>query len=124
MFQDVRWRRKLLIGGLALLLFPPVGWPIALGYRKEVAFRLIGGEQSVLPEWKGSWGRFVRDGFTAAGVILVYYLPFIGLFWLLALDDLAVAGQHVPEISFFLIAVPLLIPIGLPLLPPLYWLHF
>src|SRR5262245_17020544 len=124
MFRDVRWRRKLFIGGLVLLLFPPIGWPIALGYRKEVAFRLIGGAAPALPEWKDSWGRFLKDGLAAAGVILVYYLPFLVLFWFLALDDVAVAARHLREIAFFLIAVPLLIPIGLPLLPPLYWLLF
>src|SRR5262245_52797434 len=102
MFQDVRWRRKLFIGGLALLLFPPIGWPVALGYRKEAAFRLIGGAVPALPEWKDSWGRFLKDGFAAAGVILVYYLPFLALFWFLALDDVGVAGRHVPEIAFFL----------------------
>jgi len=124
MFRDVRWPRKLLIGGLALLLFPPIGWPVALGYRKEVAFRLVGGVEPALPEWTGSWGRFARDGFCAAGIILVYYLPFLCLFWLLALDDVAIAGRHVPEIAFFLLAIPLLIPVSLPLLPPLYWSLF
>lgn len=124
MFKEVRWRRKLFIGGLALLLFPPIGWPAALGYRKEVAFRLINGKQPLLPDWKDAWGRFMRDGSAAAGIILVYYVPFLALFWFLALDDVSVAGQHVPEIAFFLIAVPLLIPISLPLLPPLYWRLF
>ena len=124
MFRDSRWPRKLLIGGLAILLFPPIGWPMALGYRKEVAFRLIGGEEPALPEWKGSWGRFVRDGFCATGIILVYYLPFLCLFWFLALDDVAVVRRHVLEIVCFLFAIPLLIPVSLPLLPPLYWYLF
>ena len=36
----------------------------------------------------------------------------------------AVAGRHVPEIVSFLFAIPLLIPVSLPLLPPLYWYLF
>ena len=123
MTSEPGWRRKIFVGG-ALLLFPPLGWPMALGYRKEVAFRLIEGARPVLPEWRGRWLRVLKDGCAAVGVILVYFLPFLIVFWILALDDLAAVAAHGPEILAFFVLLPLLVPVFLPLLPPLYFYLF
>jgi len=123
MTAEPGWRRKLLVGGL-LLLVPPLGWPMALGYRKEVAFRLLAGTRSVLPEWCGRWLSFAKDGCAAVGVILVYFLPFLMVFWFLALDDLATAAAHWAEIALFFTLLPVLVPVFLPLLPPLYFYLF
>jgi hypothetical protein len=124
MTREPGWRRKLLVGGAMLIACPPLGWPLALGYRREVALRLVQGREPVLPQWAGAWRRYLADGLGAAGVILTYYLPFLGLFWGLALDELAVALRHPGEIALFFLAVSLLIPLVLPLLPPLYWFLF
>jgi Protein of unknown function (DUF4013) len=123
MTEEPGWKRKVLVGGI-LLLFPPLGWPVALGYRKEVAFRLIAGRRPLLPEWRPHWPAFVKDGCAAVGVILVYFVPFLLTFWILALDDAASAAAHASEILLFFAAVPLLIPVFLPLLPPLYFYLF
>jgi len=120
MTAEPGWRRKILVGGL-LLLFPPLGWPMALGYRKDVAFRLIAGMRPVMPEWRGRRLNFAKDGCAAVGVILVWFLPFLMVFWYLALDDLSAAAAHGPEILMFFVLLPLLVPIFLPLLPPLYF---
>jgi hypothetical protein len=114
------WRRKLLIGGALLLACPPLGWPMALGYRREVALRLVRGHEPALPGWGGAWRAFLADGLGAAGVILAYYVPFLGAFWALALDGPSVALQHPGEVLLFFPAVVLLIPLGLPLLPLIY----
>src|SRR6266446_6532855 len=43
MLQDPEWKTKIFVGGLWLLAFPPLGWPIALGYRKETLCGLVEG---------------------------------------------------------------------------------
>jgi len=123
MTEEPGWLRKILIGGI-LLLFPPLGWPVALGYRKEVAFRLIAGRRPLMPEWRRLWPAFAKDGCAAVGVILVYFLPFLLVFWTLALDDAANAAAHATEILLFFAALPLLVPVFLPLLPSMYFYLF
>src|SRR4051794_10377012 len=54
--------RNLLVGGALLLACPPRGWPLALGYRREVALRLVRGREPVLPRWGGAWRTCLVDG--------------------------------------------------------------
>jgi hypothetical protein len=121
------WREKCLLGGLWILLCPPIGWLLALGYRKEVAFRLIENRRPYLPDWC-SWRTYLLDGMKAAGVIMVYYLPYVIAFWVFALGDLSKALDHPLPILSFAVCLPLCLPICMPFLPPLYlmlfpWLH-
>ena len=114
------WRQKLSSAVPCCSPARPLGWPLALGYRREVALRLVRGREPVLPGWAGAWRDYLADGLGAAGVILAYYLPFLGSFWAMALDGPDVALRYPGEIALFFLAVALLIPLGLPLLPPLY----
>ena len=70
MTREPGWRRKLLIGGGLLLICPPLGWPLALGYRREVALRLVRGRKPTLPDWGDAWRSYLAGGLGAAGVIL------------------------------------------------------
>ena len=124
MTQSPNWRRQIFWGGLLLLIFPPLGWPLALGYRKEVAFRLIQGTEPVLPDLWLNLRACFRGGFAATGVLLLYYLPFVILFWILALDSMGDFFAHIFEIAIFFILIPFLVPLFLPLLPPYYWYFF
>jgi hypothetical protein len=54
-FRDPDWKPQLFVGGLLMLLCPPVGWTMALGYRRAVGIRLRAGMTPPLPEWSGSW---------------------------------------------------------------------
>ncbi|HWM78732.1 MAG TPA: hypothetical protein VNS56_14235, partial [Methylomirabilota bacterium] len=60
MLQDPEWKTKIFVGGLWLLAFPPLGWPIALGYRKETLCGLVEGRTPLLPPWRGQWPIFLR----------------------------------------------------------------
>lgn len=120
MFRDREWLGKILVGGLWLLAFPPLGWPIALGYRKEALAALVEGRTPLLPPWRGQWLAFLGEGLKAAAVILIYFLPFLGGFLWLAIDDRSVIRDHAVELVVFGAAIVLLLPICLPLLPPLY----
>lgn len=122
--RDPEWKAKVLIGGLWLLVFPPLGWPIALGYRKEALFALVEGREPFLPPWKGKTLHYLAEGLKAVGVILVYFVPFIFLFWFLAVREWSTLTEHILEFIIFLAAVVLLVPLCLPLLPPLYWYLF
>jgi hypothetical protein len=119
MTRQPGWRRDLVIGGLVLLLCPPAGWPLALGYRREVARRLVEGRTPLLPGWS-SWPSLLCSGLAAAAVILVYFAPCLSLFWALALSGWADAWSHASEIVWFLFLAPLLPPLTVPLLPLWY----
>ena len=124
MFRDPDWKPKILVGGLWLLLFPPIGWPVALGYRKEALFALVDGCRPLLPSWRRQTWRFLREGLKAEAVILVYFLPFLGVFLCAATGGGATLAAHATELALFGAGVLLLLPICLPLLPPLYWYLF
>ncbi|MCU0718538.1 MAG: hypothetical protein MUC83_02450 [Pirellula sp.] len=62
---DPNWRKKIFLGGLLILLCHPIGWPVALGYRKVLISRLSLGLEPVLPEWKGNGFRFYFEGIKA-----------------------------------------------------------
>ena len=84
MLLDSKWRQKIFFGGLLLLFIPFLGWPAALGYRKELIFRLRDGDSPLLPEWEDNVGRYIADGFRAMGVIFGYLAPlYLSLFLLL-----------------------------------------
>ena len=73
--RDPAWRQKIFVGGLLLLLCHPLGWPVALGYRKTLIANLASGKEPLLPLWKGNVFYFFGEGLKAMGVIFGYLLP-------------------------------------------------
>ena len=71
--------------------------------------------------WPGRWPIFLREGLKAAGVILIYFVPFLLGFWSMAIDDWSGVRDHAVELVAFGVAILFLLPICLPLIPPLYW---
>lgn len=109
---DPEWRAKILRGGL-LLLLPPLGWPVALGYRKRLIARLAEGAEPVLPSWSEGVGAFWVEGMRALGVIFAHYAP------LLVLYALKVRAHGLPDLpwpelagffAFFFLLTPFLLP--------------
>lgn len=109
---DPAWRAKILRGGL-LLLFPPLGWPVALGYRKTLIGRLATRAQPLLPEWPGHTLHFWCEGMRALGVIFAHYVPLLVLLaWKAAhhgLPDLPWTGLAA-FFGFFFLLTPFLLP--------------
>jgi Protein of unknown function (DUF4013) len=119
-FSDPDWKGKLFIGGLLMLLCPPAGWTMALGYRRAVGIRLRAGMTPPLPEWSGLWWLHYKGGIGAVSVILGYYVPFMVLYASLAFEpSLDGARQALAILAFFglIVVFP---PLFLPVLPPLY----
>jgi hypothetical protein len=80
MVADPHWRTKVRHGGNLLLFIPPLGWPMALGYRKELVGALRSGREPLLPEWEGRHRRLYIEGLKAMGVIFGYLSPLYLLF--------------------------------------------
>jgi hypothetical protein len=122
------WMGKCFMGGLWILLFPPLGWLMALGYRKEIAFRLIENRLPFLPDWS-NWPRYLLDGIKAAGVIMVYFTPFLLAFWSFGTGSLSAVAAHIGMISVSSLLIPLCVPVFLPGVPLFFalfapWIHF
>lgn len=73
--QDADWLKKWGILG-AVGLIPVLGAILTLGYGIEITRRVINNEGTLLPEWS-DFGGFLRKGFNALVISLVYLLPII-----------------------------------------------
>ncbi len=122
--DDPGWRRKLFVGGCWLALCPPVGWVIALGYRKEVVLRLSRADHPILPTWRGQHAYFFGEGCKAIGVILIYFMPFFIALWACALPDFSALWAHLSEVAIFFALVVGLTPIFLPGAPVYFDAHY
>jgi hypothetical protein len=102
---------------------------MALGYRREVALRLVDGVFPVLPAWRGLRLATLGHGAKALGVILAYFTPFLTLYWVLALDSVGGAAERWGEIGLFFLILPCLVPLTMPGLLLVYpqwypWMSF
>ncbi len=120
MFREPWAREAIGLGGLAIVLFPPLGWVLALGYRKQVALRLARGELPLLPSYAASIRESLRSGAMAAGTILVYFVPFLLSYWTLGLTTWRAAWDHLDRVLLFFAGVVVLPPIGIAALPIAY----
>lgn len=109
---DPQWRAKLWRGGL-LLLFPPLGWPVALGYRSRLIERLAARAEPLLPSWKEGVFSYWSEGMRALGVIFAHYAP-VFVFY-----AAKVHAHGLPELpwielagffAFFFLLTPFLLP--------------
>ena len=127
--REPSWTRRIAVGGLMLLVLPPIGWLLALGYRSLVGNRLVDRQAPLLPEWRGNFLISFRRGAASLGVTLVYLTPFLIAYWMLGVRTPDAAAAHWREIAKFIGGVILFPPAALPTLPVLYavwydWLHF
>ena len=109
---DPDWRAKIFRGGL-LLLLPPLGWPVALGYRKMLIGRLVTRAEPLLPSWEKNVLRYWREGMQALGVIFAHYSP-VFVFY-----AFKIARHGLPDLpwlqlaaffAFFFLLTPFLLP--------------
>lgn len=96
------------------MLFPFLGWPIALGYRKIVIFHLNKGRSTVLPNWQGNRFTFWLEGWKAIAVIFVYLLPVTIWFWVVLFVNGFPADFPWVELLLFNFAFLLFSPLVLP----------
>ncbi len=112
--KDPDWRQKIFFGGLLLLLVHPIGWPVALGYRKTLISNLTSGTDPLLPTWKGNIFYFFIEGLKAMGVIFGYLSPLY-----LVLIYLLITNGVLPNISwlyviFFFLACTIVSTLSFP----------
>lgn len=122
--REPAWRVRVGVGGVLMLVLPPVGWLLALGYRSVVGNRLVDGRAPILPPWRGNLGLFFRRGAASLGVILGYLAPFFVGYWLLGVRTAAAPFEHWRELGAFAAAVIVLPPVAIPALPVLYGLRY
>ncbi len=83
-FQDKDWLKKTAIGGFCLFIavFSGILFFIGffvIGYYLAVLRNVIQGEEKILPEWDGNWGKFFADGLMGAIILLINFLVIGGL---------------------------------------------
>jgi hypothetical protein len=127
--RDPAWKRRVGLGGLFMLIVPPLGWVLALGYRSLVGFRLVDRHLPVLPPWRGNFEMAFRRGAASSGVILGYLTPFLAGFWFLGVHSGRAVAEHLGALVTFITAVIALPPLAIPTLPVMYslryrWLEF
>ena len=126
---DPSWKRRVAVGGLLMLLVPPVGWILALGYRSLVGNRIVDRCSPLLPAWRGNLMLITRRGAASSGVILVYLAPFLVGYWLCGARSVRVFTQQWRELAGFVTAIVVFPPLAIPTLPVVYalrydWLQF
>ena len=85
------WRSMISFLGLWLLICPPVGWLMALGYRKQILLFFFHPSVDDLRLHRPSLRTaliLAREGICALGVIVFYFLPTLSLIW--------TWGMHMP----------------------------
>lgn len=97
-FDDPDWVKKMLIGGVMMLLgIFLIGTLWAIGYWARLIRRVAAGEERPLPEWE-DLGGLLREGWGAASVYGVYIagalLPF-----LVAMVGVAVVGGGMTQLA-------------------------
>jgi hypothetical protein len=127
--REPAWKQRVAVGGVLMLVVPPLGWILALGYRSLVGNRLVDGYSPVLPPWRGNLAVVFRRGASSSGVILGYLTPFLLVYWLLGRRGARALLDHGRELGTFAGAVVLFPPLAIPTLPVIYslryeWLHF
>jgi hypothetical protein len=127
--RDPAWKQRVAVGGSLMLLVPPLGWILALGYRSLVGHRLVDRVTPVLPPWRGHFGLVMRRGSASSGVILCYLAPFLVAYWLLGVRSLRAPLDQWRELVTFASSVAAFPPLAIPALPVYYavrhdWLDF
>jgi hypothetical protein len=75
-FSDQGWAKKIAIGALfALGPIIVVGIFFLVGYLIEITRRVAEGSEEPLPEWRGNFGTYFKQGFPAAWGVLIWLLP-------------------------------------------------
>ena len=126
---DPSWRTRVAIGGLFMLILPPVGWLLALGYRSLVGNRIVDRSSPILPPWRGNLPLIFRRGAASSAVILAYLAPFFLGYWLLGVRSTGVFIHQWREVTTFATAIVVFPPLAIPTLPVVYalwydWLQF
>lgn len=85
-FEDPNWLRKILMGGLftIAIVFFFIGLPFILGYYAKTTRNILAGEPRPLPEWE-DLGAYFSEGLRLVGVAIVWALPVIVLWMLVAI---------------------------------------
>jgi hypothetical protein len=127
--REPAWKQRLGVGGLLMLVLPPLGWMLALGYRSLVGNRLVDGVSPLLPSWNGNFGLALRRGSASSGVIVVYLAPFLIGYWLLGIRNPRALIDHWRDLVTFVASIVAFPPLAIPALPILYatwfdWLEF
>ena len=80
------WAQKVRALGWCLCLVPPLGWLMALGFRKQIVFNLLNPNTYPLSETTftlSDYLQLLQDGFCALVVMSIYFIPTLGLSWFL-----------------------------------------
>ena len=86
MMAHQNWAKKIRALGWFLALVPPLGWLMALGFRKRIVLKLLRPNEYPLSKQSFTitdYLQLLRDGIYALGVMSVYFMPTLSLSWFL-----------------------------------------
>lgn len=122
--REPDWKPRIGLGGLLMLVVPPIGWVLALGYRSLVGNRLVDGCQPLLPPWRGHTVLAFGRGAKSVAVTLTYLAPFLIAYWTLGLTSVDAVREHWRESILFAASIVIFPPLALPALPVWYAIHY
>jgi len=114
------WSRAEKRLGWWILLCPPVGWLMALGYRKCLVDEWVRRGGGKIPPWPGD-KKILKEGLGALGVMAAFFSPVLTLSWWLGAGG-SQPGSWVDLLKYIFQGL-LLVPLTFPLNPLLQSLH-
>lgn len=113
MFGSADCRRSMRLGGLLMLACPPLGWHLAMGYRRAVGLAARSGSDATFPSVARDWRALLLGGVGTTGVILAYLLPALVTFFV-GVVSLSAVREHPGSTALVIAAILLLPPLAIP----------
>jgi hypothetical protein len=117
-YKNNSYLKVIFLGGLLLLLFPPLGWLCAIGYRRSFGLAYAESRKTknifVWPDYFDNIYLIFINGIKSYLVIMSYLLPSILLGWFIVLNKVGFGKEQACGLLLFTVGCLVFLPVGLP----------